>query len=46
MQVSRAALGGEALVVLDVDSNVPTDVLSEIAQEIGATSARSVSLEN
>ena len=44
MQVSRAALGGEALVVLDVDSNVPTDVLSEIAQEIGATSARSVSL--
>ncbi|NGO09035.1 phosphoglycerate dehydrogenase [Streptomyces sp. HC44] len=46
MQVSRAALGGEALVVLDVDNNVPADVLSEIAQEVGATSARSVSLEN
>jgi D-3-phosphoglycerate dehydrogenase len=46
MQVSRAALGGEVLVVLNVDDNVPTDVLAEIAQEIGATSAHSVNLEN
>ncbi|KND42768.1 MULTISPECIES: phosphoglycerate dehydrogenase [Streptomyces] len=46
MQVSRAAPGGEALVVLNVDSHVPADVLAEIAQEIGATSAHSVSLAN
>lgn len=44
MQVSRAAAGGEALVVLTVDDDVPAAVLSEIAEEIGAASARSVNL--
>ncbi|MGC5041308.1 phosphoglycerate dehydrogenase [Streptomyces sp. DT190] len=44
MQVSRSVPGGEALIVLSVDSTVPSDVLSEIAQEIGATAARAVNL--
>lgn len=44
MQVSRAAVGGEALVVLTVDDTVPQPVLTEIAEEIGASSARSVNL--
>ena len=38
------AAGGEALVVLTVDYTVPPGVLAEIAEEIGATSARSVDL--
>ena len=46
MQVSRATQGGEALVVLTVDDSVPASVLSEIAQEIGATSARTVNLQD
>ncbi|MFR9674524.1 phosphoglycerate dehydrogenase [Streptomyces sp. TR06-5] len=45
MQVSRATAGGEALVALTVDDTVPPSVLTEIAAEIGATSARAVSLE-
>ncbi|MFI6012201.1 phosphoglycerate dehydrogenase [Streptomyces sp. NPDC051243] len=45
MQVSRSVPGGEALIVLSVDSNIPHDVLGEIAQEIGATFARAVSLD-
>jgi D-3-phosphoglycerate dehydrogenase len=44
MQVSRQEEGGEALVVLTVDDTVPQPVLNEIAEEIGATSARSVNL--
>ncbi|CAM5492207.1 phosphoglycerate dehydrogenase [Streptomyces californicus] len=44
MQVTRAAEGGEALVVLTVDETVPQPVLTEIAEEIGASSARSVNL--
>jgi D-3-phosphoglycerate dehydrogenase len=44
MQVSRAEEGGEAVVVLTVDDNVPPAVLAEIAEEIGATSARTVNL--
>ncbi|WP_421111132.1 phosphoglycerate dehydrogenase [Streptomyces sp. NEAU-S77] len=44
MQVSRSVPGGETLAVLNVDSNVPADVLNEIAQEIDATFARSVTL--
>ena len=40
MQVARAAAGGEALVVLTVDSTIPAGVLADIADEIGATSAR------
>jgi D-3-phosphoglycerate dehydrogenase len=45
MQVSRNVQGGEALVVLTVDDNVPAAVLAEISEEIGATSARSVNLQ-
>ncbi|MET9884467.1 phosphoglycerate dehydrogenase [Streptomyces sp. NPDC006430] len=44
MQVSRAEEGGEALVVLTVDAEVPGNVLAEISTEIGAVSARTVSL--
>ncbi|MGW4750575.1 ACT domain-containing protein, partial [Streptomyces sp. NPDC004290] len=44
MQVSRAIAGGEALAVLTVDDTVPPNVLAEVAEEIGATSARSVNL--
>jgi D-3-phosphoglycerate dehydrogenase / 2-oxoglutarate reductase len=44
MQVSRADVGGEALVVLTVDDTVPPAVLAEISEEIGAVSARSVDL--
>jgi D-3-phosphoglycerate dehydrogenase len=44
MQVARAAAGGEALAVLTVDDTVPQNVLGEVAEEIGATSARSVNL--
>jgi D-3-phosphoglycerate dehydrogenase len=46
MQVSRASQGGEALVVLTVDDVVPAAVLGEIADEIGATSARTVNLQS
>ncbi|RNF77673.1 phosphoglycerate dehydrogenase [Streptomyces botrytidirepellens] len=45
MQVSRSVPGGETLAVLNVDSIVPADVLNEIAQEIDATFARSVTLD-
>jgi D-3-phosphoglycerate dehydrogenase len=34
----------EALVVLTVDDTVPVPVLAEIAEEIGAASARTVNL--
>ncbi|MFF4232667.1 phosphoglycerate dehydrogenase [Streptomyces sp. NPDC001820] len=44
MQVSRAEEGGEAVVVLTVDDTVPPSVLAEIAEEIGAASARTVNL--
>ncbi|MFF2194481.1 phosphoglycerate dehydrogenase [Streptomyces sp. NPDC058157] len=44
MQVARAEEGGEALVVLTVDAEVPVDVLAAISAEIGAASARSVNL--
>ncbi|MBB1256259.1 phosphoglycerate dehydrogenase [Streptomyces alkaliterrae] len=44
MQVSRAEEGGEALVALTVDDTVPPAVLTEIAEQIGATSARTVNL--
>ncbi|MBB1244482.1 phosphoglycerate dehydrogenase [Streptomyces durbertensis] len=45
MQVSRAEEGGEALVALTVDDTVPPTVLTEIAEQIGATSARTVNLD-
>ncbi|MGK5638562.1 phosphoglycerate dehydrogenase [Streptomyces sp. URMC 126] len=44
MQVSRATEGGEALVALTVDESIPLPVLAEIADEIGAASARAVNL--
>ncbi|GGL34874.1 D-3-phosphoglycerate dehydrogenase [Streptomyces anthocyanicus] len=44
MQVSRSVPGGEALIAVSVDNTVPSDVLGEIAQEIGAVSARAVNL--
>ncbi|MDA5282396.1 phosphoglycerate dehydrogenase [Streptomyces sp. NPDC054904] len=44
MQVARAEEGGEALVVLTVDAEVPVDVLATISDEIGAASARTVNL--
>jgi D-3-phosphoglycerate dehydrogenase len=44
MQVSRREAGGEALMVLTVDSAIPADALSEIAHAVGATSARPVDL--
>lgn len=44
MQVARAEEHGEALAVLTVDAEVPAGVLADIASEIGAVSARTVSL--
>ncbi|KJY28891.1 MULTISPECIES: phosphoglycerate dehydrogenase [Streptomyces] len=44
MQVARASEGGEALVVLTVDAEVPVEVLAAISAEIGAASARTVNL--
>ena len=43
-QVSRTALGGDALMVLTVDSVVPPAVLAAIAEAIGSQSVRSVDL--
>jgi D-3-phosphoglycerate dehydrogenase len=44
MQVGRRAAGGEALIAMAVDSRVPSDVVPEIADMIGATDARAVDL--
>jgi D-3-phosphoglycerate dehydrogenase len=44
MQVSRNAKGGEALVSLAVDSAISPEVLAEIADAIGASWGRAVSL--
>jgi D-3-phosphoglycerate dehydrogenase / 2-oxoglutarate reductase len=44
MQVSRREAGGEALMVLTVDTAIPAPALSEIAHGIGATSARTADL--
>ena len=44
MQVSRRQAGGEALMVLTVDSAIPPAALAEIAQAVGASSTRSVDL--
>lgn len=46
MQVSRATVGGEALAVLTVDDTVSQAVLTELADEIGASVARSVDLSD
>jgi D-3-phosphoglycerate dehydrogenase / 2-oxoglutarate reductase len=45
MQVCRHAQGGDALMVLSVDSAVHADLLSEIAAAIGAGLARVVDLD-
>jgi D-3-phosphoglycerate dehydrogenase / 2-oxoglutarate reductase len=44
MQVCRHAQGGEAMMVLSVDSAVPSDLLTDIAETIGASLARVVDL--
>ena len=44
MQVSRDAKGGQALVALSVDSAIPADTLTEIADAISATSIRAIDL--
>ncbi len=45
MQVCRHAQGGEALIVLSVDSAVPPDLVGDIASAIGADLARVVDLD-
>jgi D-3-phosphoglycerate dehydrogenase len=45
MQVSRDEAGGAALIALTVDSAIPSGVLAEIADAVGATSARAVDIE-
>jgi D-3-phosphoglycerate dehydrogenase len=44
MQVSREASGEHAVIVLTVDSAVPTDVLDRIVAEIGAHTGRAVDM--
>jgi D-3-phosphoglycerate dehydrogenase len=46
MQVARDAAGGHVLMVLTVDTLIPAAVLSEISQEIGATTARVADLDD
>jgi D-3-phosphoglycerate dehydrogenase / 2-oxoglutarate reductase len=45
MQVCRAARGGHALIVLTVDSALPSPVLAEITASIGAATGRAVDLD-
>jgi D-3-phosphoglycerate dehydrogenase / 2-oxoglutarate reductase len=45
MQVCRHAQGGEAMIVLSVDSAVPAEVITEIADGTGATMATVVNLD-
>jgi D-3-phosphoglycerate dehydrogenase len=44
MQVARDRRGGEALMVITVDSPVPSDVVAVLAMETGANLARSITL--
>jgi D-3-phosphoglycerate dehydrogenase len=46
MQVSRRTAGGEALMVLTVDTAIPGEALSDIARDVGASSARTVDLSD
>jgi D-3-phosphoglycerate dehydrogenase / 2-oxoglutarate reductase len=46
MQVGRDQRGGDAVVALTVDSAIPAGVLSEIAGQIGAETARVVDLSD
>lgn len=43
-QVSRAQQGGDALMVIAVDSAVEPELLAELADAIGATSARAINI--
>jgi len=45
MQVCRDAQGGQALIVLTVDSALPAPVLDEMTSSIGAVFGRSVDLD-
>ena len=45
MQVGRADLGGQALIVLTVDSAIPAGVLEAIGEETEARSARAIDLD-
>jgi D-3-phosphoglycerate dehydrogenase len=45
MQVCRHTQGGEAMIVLSVDSAVPSEVVTDIAVAIGASLARVVDLD-
>jgi D-3-phosphoglycerate dehydrogenase len=44
MQVARTSAGGETLMVLVVDDAIPAETLAAIANEIGASSARTADL--
>ena len=44
MDVGRKNEGGDALMCLTVDAPVPPDVLSNIAEEIGASRLRAITL--
>jgi len=44
MQVGRHAMGGEALMAMTVDSAVPPELTRQVAERIGASEARSISL--
>jgi D-3-phosphoglycerate dehydrogenase len=44
MQVARTSVGGETLMVLVVDDVIPAETLAAIANEIGASSARTADL--
>jgi len=46
MQVARDSAGGEATMVLTVDSRIPAAVLTEIAQEIGTITIRVADLDD
>jgi len=46
MQVARDSAGGEALMVLTVDSRIPAAVLTEISQEIGTITIRVADLDD
>jgi D-3-phosphoglycerate dehydrogenase len=45
MQVCRDHRGGDALIVLTVDSGLPAGVLAEITSAIGAKAGRAVDLD-
>jgi D-3-phosphoglycerate dehydrogenase len=44
MQVGRHEMGGEALIAMTVDSAVPVELTRQVADSIGASQARTISL--